>query len=217
MAKDKDGKDVYEETYRELTEFEHFFINNWKTVVTFSMLLVLAVAVFMIFARFSDNQSRKIANAIAAADTPEKLKEMIKKHGDHPNCDFARLRLAEMLVKDKNYEEAMKIYQALCSSRHAEVAERAKLNVGYVLELAGKKEEACAKFEQAGNDPLLSQPTITEANYNAARIYDSLGQKDKAKACLAKIKLPAGPESMTPGAPGSFWATKIERLKDSLE
>lgn len=197
--------------YDDMTKFENFVIANWKIIMRVSFGFVIAVALVMIFMKISNANSNKVSAELGKAQTIEKLKKVLAVYPNHPSAELAKMRLACLYINDKKYDEALKIYKELSKSQErSEIAPRSRLDEFYTLEMMGKKEEASAGFAEAGKDMTLKTFFRDEANYNAARIYNSEGNKEKAKANLDKINLAEGVSA------SNFWISKAKALKESL-
>lgn len=197
--------------YDDMTKFENFVRGNLKTIMRVAFGLVVVLLIGLIFMKVTQSISNKASAEFGKAQTIEELKTVIADHPNHPAVELAKLKLAALYVNDKKYDDAQKLYGQLAKSADTvEVAPRAKLNESYLLEIMGKKEEAAAKFADAGGNMSLRESFRLEANYNAARIYSGLGNKDKAKTSVEKITFT---EDRTPN---QFWFSKAKALKETL-
>ncbi|HRR29455.1 MAG TPA: hypothetical protein P5270_08870, partial [Victivallales bacterium] len=93
MAKHND-ENLIESTYEELTEFENFFVNNWKTIIVCGGLIVVLVVLGLQSKSLYEKYNLKAASVLSSAETVEEIESALKKYPYHKTADFARLRLA---------------------------------------------------------------------------------------------------------------------------
>jgi len=207
MPKDKKKETIYEAAYDDMAIFENFFSKNWEKIFQLCGLAVIGIAIFLIANYYNKKNDASVAMQISTADGAVQLQEVISKYATHPAVATAKLRLAQIYLKDKKYDEASKIYTQLSFSKDPAISLRAKLNQAYIMEIEGKKAESAAKFAEIGAGIGLPEEVRFEASYSAARIYKELGEGEKAKTSLESFN------NINPMMANNFWVKKGERLK----
>lgn len=207
----KKNENIAEVTYDEMTHFEELVIKNGKNIFIVSAAIVILVALFLLIHKYWKSQEIKISWQIANTEKPEDLKNIISKNPGHPAITLAKLRLAKMLFDEKKYEDALSIYKELAFSDLPEIAYRAKINGAYLLESMGKNADSAAKFAEIGEQASLPNDLRLEANYNAARIYKSIGDKEKLQKTLSFFK------NLEISKKDSFWSSRAEKLGEISE
>jgi len=211
MPKDKKKENIYEVAYDDMATFEVFFAENWKKIFQFCAVVVIVIAVYMLAKYYNNRHEAFIAGEISKANSAAELQAAISNYGTYPAADSARLRLAQIYFKDKKYDEAYKLYTDISFSKDAEISLRAKLNLAYIMEVQGKKNEAAAKFAEFSARIGLPEDVRFEAAYNAARVYKELGEAEKARSSLETFN------NIDAQMANNFWAEKAQRLKTLIK
>jgi hypothetical protein len=192
MAVDKNKKkamdaEITEALLDDFDKFEHFATNYWKQIIAVAVVIVIAVALWVMISDAKTKADRKAIDILTNAKTENEILNVVDEYSSYPAANYARLRLAKMYLKDKKYSEAYEQFNILRSSNiPREMAWRISLDEGYAMELEGKKEAAAAKFAELGTNPSLPEGLRCEANYSAGRIYSELNKNDLAEKYLSK-------------------------------
>ena len=182
-------KQIGSTIYDDFDKFEQFFMTHWKKFCAAGVAVVLITAAWGVYEMVSHTTRSTMYSALNSAITKEELISALEKHGNAGiAANGARLRLAEMYVNENDFDSAIKLFDAvLAINTPDELKTRVLMDRAFVLERAGKTAEAAAAFADAA-PKMVSPERIAEANYNAGRLYCSLGELDKARAALLLVK-----------------------------
>lgn len=198
----------------DIDKFEHFAANNWKGIIIGFIAVFIAVVIVAIGYQVNNSMKSSAVNTISAAETKEALEKVVRDYASYPAVNSARIKLAILYIKDKNYDKAIELYSIIRNSADTpdEMRWRAALNVSYVTELKGQKEEAASGFATTASQSTMSDAFRAEANYAAGRLYASFNNKEKAAGFLKTASLSA----LAPGAAG-FWGDLAKLLLERLD
>lgn len=197
----------------DIDKFEHFAANNWKGIIVGFFVVFIVVVVAAVGYQINNNMKSNAVSSIAAAETKDALEKVVKEYASYPSVNSARIKLALIYIKDKNYDKAAELYTIMrnASDIPDEMRWRAALNVSYVMELKGQKEQAASSFATTASQSLMPEAFKAEANYSAGRLYASFNNKDKASELLKAASLSAP----APGAAG-FWGNQAKMLLERI-
>ncbi|HBC89048.1 MAG TPA: hypothetical protein DCZ94_19075 [Lentisphaeria bacterium] len=188
--KEAEKENIIEETYDEMTQFEDFFVAHWEKILNVAIAIVIASAVYFVYSKISGTKDIEASAEFARAKTVQELQKAIGSHPSNPSANYARLKIAKLLVAEKKYDDALKACREITQVSGSEEAYwQAKLDEGYILELMGKMDEAAESFSKLGPDIKFPVNVRNEASYSAGRIFLSNGKKDRALASLKSIDL----------------------------
>jgi hypothetical protein len=188
-----------------MEQFEDFFVSHWQKILYGSVAVVILFALYMLFSSFSGKKELESSLAFTNAKTVQELQKAIAANPSNPAANFARLRLAKLLTEEKKYDEAIRACREITQvSNTPETYWQAKLDEGYLLELANKKEESAEAFSKIGSDMKFPVSARNEASFSAARIFFAAGKKDRAIAAAKSV-------DSSPNA-GDFWAEQAKSL-----
>ncbi len=102
--------------------------------------------------------------------------------GLDPTHADAFINLGRMSHEAGDLDEAERCYRCALDARSGDAI--AAFNLGLILQTRGRVHEAIAAFEQA----LIADPQCADAHYNAARLYERLGQETAALRHLRAFK-----------------------------
>jgi hypothetical protein len=197
------------EVMDDFDRFEYFFQNRWQLLIYLCIATVILVGVASWGVSAHRTAQARAASALGTADSPEKLREALAAHGNHPAAGVARLRLVSLLFDAGKTDEALTEARALIASKPAapEVNWQARLNEGYILETLGRGEEAADAFATLGLEIEVPEFIRDEANVNAARIFLVAAKPERAKGCLQAINTAKGYTEA-----GAFWVEQAKML-----
>ena len=203
-----------------LDEFEMWMAVNWKKAIIGVCAFAVAVSVIIIIQgaiqRAELSARRELANAGSIAE----LEAAIAKHPSNKAADFARLRLAGILIssdKPGDLEKAREQLLAVASSSKSEsfVKVRSALDAAYILEQLGKKEDAAVEFERIAKLSQTPSDLRVEAAYSAARIFAGLDKMMNANDSLKLINLNAAAAQGTTTVEG-YWSSLARQLDEKI-
>lgn len=175
--------------FNDIEKFEILMAEHWKKVLVVAALIVIGIGVAFGITAHRKSAEIKAMNEIVAAQSEEKLVNVIDDYADYPASRFARIRLARIYAESGRFELAAAQFDALeASGAPAEMVQRAKLDALYMLENAGKVLDAANRFAEIGRNSANSGVIRAEANYSAGRLYAQLKDLEKATACLKSAK-----------------------------
>ena len=103
------------------------------------------------------------------------------------SADYARLRLAAELYKEKKYTDALDVYKKEITSNHSSYAlNLAEINEGYIYETQGKMDEALKQFETLADNKEIPVAFRCQASYSAGRLLNAMGKVQLAESFLQK-------------------------------
>lgn len=143
------------------------------------LLLILLLGVILtdpITVRKVNSAKSEAKNAFQAGDYSKAVntyRYLIDSLG--VNDDEVRLNLAHALYLQKDTANALPAYQSLMSSSKNQIASKANLHAGLMMNQRGKAEEALSMFKQA----VKSDPTNEEARYNYEMLKKKLDDQKK--------------------------------------
>lgn len=197
----------------DIDKFEHFAANNWKGIIIGFFIVFAAVVIASIGYQVNNSMKSKALNAISAAETKDALEKVVKNYSSYPAVNSARIKLALIYINEKNYDKAAELYTIMQNSAGIpdEMRWRAALNVSYVMELKGQKEQAASGFAATASQQLMPDVFKAEANYSAGRLYASFNNNGKASEFLKAASLSA----VAQGAAG-FWGNLAKMLLERI-
>jgi len=173
----------------DIDKFEHYAVANWKSIVTFSVSIVVVVVIMAIVLKVQNASDKKTVTVLENAKTIEELQKVISNNANHPAVVPAIMRLAQLYMNDKKYDNAIQEYNKIFKKNiNSELKGRVKLNIGYIYELQNKLQDAMINFKTAATIFEVSSDIVSEANYSTARILILLNKQDDALSLLNSIK-----------------------------
>jgi hypothetical protein len=193
----------------ELESFESFFINHWKNIVIFGVVLILGIGIAMWIETRISADNADASSALISADTIEELEAALKKYSSQKAADFAKLRLGTLFFEKKDYAKALEIFSNLATNcRNAELKAQASLNEACTIEQNGNSDNAAEKYASIAVSEMFPVKYRIEASYFAARIYISKNKINQAKSYFDLIK-----ELSPPGVQTDPYAQKAEIIR----
>lgn len=165
-------------------KFENFAMTQWKKIIVVCVVIVVGVAVYSTVVALQSQAEDKMVTTLVNAKTIDELKVALTEYPEAGASVGARLRLATLYRKDKQYMDAANELVRVVATADipAHLKYRAKLDIAYLDELAGERENAAEKFSAIAVDAMAPQAMKCEGAYSAGRIYLEL--KNNAKAIM---------------------------------
>ena len=198
---------------QELDNFEAWVIENSKKILIGSVILVVVVAVAVSVWKWIDGAEDRSRTAFASAASLEQIETTLEKFPKGPAAAEARIRLARMYAKAKDYTKAAATLEAVVNDTDAAIflRGRAALDAAGNLELAGKSAEAIKVLASAADNTAFDEAIRVEAAYHQGRLFAAA--KDYAAAKMA-FKRAAVKNSTNKSV--SFWSGLASRAMDRL-
>ena len=208
------NKEIGEALFSEEERAGMFFAKHWKKMLVAAIIAIVAItAVFAVIKH--REAARKTATAeLAKAKSAAELEAAVAKNPKIPGSDIARLRLAEMYAKDKNYDKARQTLESLNTSEDIYIRNLAQLDIGYIFEIEGNVDKAFEKFSALANNRTLPPAVRAEAAYATARLYVAKKDTAKAKEILKTVADMKIDPKAQPGA--AMWQQRAALLDCSL-
>lgn len=125
--------------------------------------------------------------SLAAAKTPQEKLEVAQKFLDLPLVGTDLLTIASEQLTQNNAKGAISTYELfLVSFPEHPLRNGARLGLGFAHQAAGNQKEALAEFVAVGQTTPPDTYTPTGL-LSAARIYEALGEKDRARQFLTDV------------------------------
>jgi tetratricopeptide (TPR) repeat protein len=210
MAKKR--KKTRRELLKEPDEFMTFsgkligFATEHKTLLTYALGIILALAVIISGIRFFSIRSENNASALldktlseynsikaqktsdeVFGEVSEDFQLILQKYGGKKSGKLARLIYANLCYNAGKYEQAIELYKASLTDfeKHPLIYNQILSSLGYAYEQQKDYSTAAGFFEKitSAEDAIMRG----EALYNLGRLYDELGQNEKSREAYNKI------------------------------
>jgi tetratricopeptide (TPR) repeat protein len=183
------------------------FASEHKSLLTYSVTIVLALAVVFSGIRFfsirAENKAavlldnsltkydslkneKKIPEEIYQALSPD-FQLILDKYGSKDSGKIARLTFANICYNAGKYKQAIDLYQISLEdfNKHPLVRDQVVGSLGYAWEQLKDYATAAGWFEKLTSAP---EPNMrAEALYHLGWLYDKLGQTEKSRAAYNQI------------------------------
>ncbi len=170
-------------------KFELFLSEKWRMLLGIAVSIVVFIMMVTVYSVIAKNFEAKAVNAISAAKSQAELRTVIGKYSSYPQVNSARIQLASILISEKKYEDAIKIYKDIVASNAPEILRwRAQADIGYLFEDLGKYDTAIETFETLAKNAFLPEIMKAEAGIAAGRLYLKMGNNGKARTQLEDVK-----------------------------
>ena len=183
------------------------FAVEHKTLLTYSIAIILALAVIATGIRFFsiraenkaaallDNSLTKYQSLENEKKAPEEVygavssdfQLILDKYGSKESGKIARLTFANICYQAGKYEQAIELYKRslVDFEKHPLIQYQVLGSLGYAWEQLNDYAAAAVYFEKLSSAP---EPIMrAEALYHLGLLYDKLGQTEKSKAAYNKI------------------------------
>ena len=179
---------------------------EYRTQITYSLGIILALAIIFSGIRFFSIRSEKNASALLgkSLNNYEALKDekdpievyqevsedfqiILKKYGSKENGKLARLIYANICYNAGKYKQAVELYQTSLKDfeKYPMIQNQILSSLGYAYEKLEDLSSALSYFEKISNAP---EPILRDdALYQLGWLYDKLGQNEKSKAVFNKL------------------------------
>ena len=189
-----------------LDKFEYLLGMYWKPIaagVAAVILIIVALVIIQAARKAGDAATR---SAFADAATIEELSKVIQENPGHPAGVNARFKLASLYADKKEFQKAHDTLREIADqSKNAPFLRvQAALHAAYMLEAAGKDNDAINEFNAVIEDSFASEDQRQEAFYSAARLCVKLGKTAQAERLLAAVNY---------SRKDSLWVMKASALK----
>lgn len=195
-----DKKTLDAEITKALTDdfdrFEHFALTKWKHIAWSGVLIIVAVAAVCSVTAWLQATDQKAVSTICDAKTTEEIQKALTEYPDHEADISARLRLAEIYFKKKDYKNVLEQYDLADKMNIPEQLRwRLALNRGYIYELQKDYPKAISAFAAVSSDSFIGQDYRCEANYAAGRIAAQTEKWSDAAKYLSLSKNAVNPQN----------------------
>ncbi len=129
------------------SQFEQFLEKNLKKLILAAVLVVIAIAAFVVMSQLAEAGKREAGNALLAAESPEDYRKVIAEHGDSKAASSARLLLAGQLWDEGKTSEATETLQRLADQEDGPASSQAQFALASLLFREEKNAEAKKLYE----------------------------------------------------------------------
>ena len=198
---------------QELDRFEAWVVGNSKKIMICSGILVVVIVVAVSVWSWVKGAEDRSRQAFASATTQEQIESTLKKYDKGAAAAEARVRLARMFAKNKEYAKAAALLEQVANDAAviSFLRGRAAVEAAGNYELAGNAAEAEKAFAAAADNTAFDEAVRVEAAYGQGRLLAA--KKDYAGARLAfkraTVKTPANRTV-------AFWSGLAGRALDRL-
>ena len=159
---------------------------------------------------YQRGKQQEIAQAYAAANTPEQLKAFASANGDSELAGVAYLRIADEAYAAGRAAEAVTGYdKALEVLKAGPLAARAQIGRALAKVLAGRAADATSDLKKITEDPSQLEMVRSEAAYHLASLAAESGDVAEAQKYLAQVTQGGDPRT-------NPWAMRAMTLQMSL-
>ena len=173
------------------------FVREVKATVPWLLAAAIVVAGYYGVKNYRIARKAAASEAFVNAYTAEELEEAASKFGGTDAGGAIKLRLAKKYFDASRYQEALDLYSALSGEKAPDgFADIPEVGKAQCLEALGNFADALAAYEafaEANPDSYLA----LSARLGSARVLAQMGEKDKALALLAEIKVSVNGNSVS--------------------
>ena len=173
------------------------FVREVKATVPWLLVAAIVVAGYYGVKNYRIARKAAASEAFVNAYTAEELEEAASKFGGTDAGGAIKLRLAKKYFDASRYQEALDLYSALSGEEAPDgFADIPEVGKAQCLEALGNFADALAAYEafaEANPDSYLA----LSARLGSARVLAQMGEKDKALALLAEIKVSVNGDSVS--------------------
>ena len=192
-----------------LDKFEYLLGMYWKQIAAGAGAIVLIIIALVIVQAARKAGDAATRSAFADAATIEELSKVIQENPGHLSAINARFKLASLYADKKEFQKAHDTLREIANQSKAAPFQRvqAALHAAYMLESAGRDNDAVNEFNAVIEDSFASKDQRQEAFYSAARLCVKLGKTAQAERLLAAVNY---------SRKESLWVMKASALKLSM-
>ena len=173
------------------------FVREVKATVPWLLAAAIVVAGYYGVKNYRIARKAAASEAFVNAYTAEELEEAASKFGGTDAGGAIKLRLAKKYFDASRYQEALDLYSALSGEKapdgFADIPEVGKAQCLEALDNFADALAAYEAFAEANPDSYLA----LSARLGSARVLAQMGEKDKALALLAEIKVSVNGDSVS--------------------
>lgn len=173
------------------------FVREVKATVPWLLAAAIVVAGYYGVKNYRIARKAAASEAFVNAYTAEELEEAASKFGGTDAGGAIKLRLAKKYFDASRYQEALDLYSVLSGEKAPDgFADIPEVGKAQCLEALGNFADALAAYEafaEANPDSYLA----LSARLGSARVLAQMGEKDKALALLAEIKVSVNGDSVS--------------------
>lgn len=164
------------------SKFEEFLEKNFKLILLGALLVIVAVAAFVITGQLSDAKAQEAGNALLAAQDPEALRAVSKDFPESAASASAQMLLADQLWNEGKEQEAQETLESvIAAGDDSPAASYAKFALATIFLKKGETEKARSQFES-----VLSDSSATALHpltlISLGDIAKAAGDEEKARA-----------------------------------
>ena len=197
MKKKENKKQIDAEINRVLLsdfdKIENFVVGHWKQMFIGAGVIIVLVAIAYGIMLKKENNELAAQSAIANAATKQQLIEVIERYSSYKEADYARIRLARIYSAENDFAKAQELFKAVAqNTQDQELKCQMLLDEAYMLEKAGKFDDAVKSFMIIGNNSMYAKGVRAEAYYGAMRLAIKQNKKDEAAKAFTQLNLLTG-------------------------
>lgn len=164
------------------SKFEQFMEKNLKVLLALGLVIILAVAAYVILSQLNQAKNEEAGHALLAAQDAEALRSVEADFADTPSAGSAKMLLADKLWEEGQEDEAISTLEALISDypEHPLVP-NARFSLATMWHKQGQRDQAVSAFESLLNDSsatFLHPLTLIQLG----DLAKAAGNDDQAKA-----------------------------------
>lgn len=173
------------------------FVREVKATVPWLLAAAIVVAGYYGVKNYRIARKAAASEAFVNAYTAEELEEAASKFGGTDAGGAIKLRLAKKYFDASRYQEALDLYSALSGEKAPDgFADIPEVGKAQCLEALGNFADALAAYEAFAEANPESYLALS-ARLGSARVLAQMGEKDKALALLAEIKVSVNGDSVS--------------------
>lgn len=185
----------------ELDRFELWFASTWRWLWRGAIAVVIVVGAVISYKTIQESANKSAYESfynvssdtkLTRAEKAEAFSRLISENPNRTASILPRFDVAAYAVEQKKYDEAIAMFEGVVGQLNTPefFKARAELNIAYIKELQGKKDEALSMYMDLNNKYQNAQYSI-EASYAAARLQ---GDKGAIQDAVQKLRLLNGPQ-----------------------
>lgn len=135
------------------SKLEEFLEKNFKLILLGALLVIIAVAAFVITRQLGEAKAKEAGNALLAAQDPDALRAVSQDYPGSAASSSAQMLLADQLWNEGKEEEAQKALEAVIAAGDDNPASsHAKFALATIFLKKGEIEKAKSNFESVLSD-----------------------------------------------------------------
>lgn len=207
-------KNIGAALFSDTERMEMWFAAYWKKAALIALALVVVFCGLLFWYQTAARRERELLRKISNSYNIDELRQLIAGNPKSSGINFGRYRLARILISEKEYTQAEAVFKEIISSGKAAdslLNEKARLGLGYCLEMQNKFVDGAAIFQSIADDEAVSLAARAEAECAAMRLFIENGDFDKAENIAANnSRIPEN--RMT-----SYWKAQMHQMSVALK